>query len=372
MSTYAVNAESVEHSPEAILSRMEVELHSAASAGVEAWPGIREAARGLPAGPFGAIILTGCGDSYYAGVALRGLIEAAAGVPVLAVPAMEAVTFPSVLASSRALVVAISVSGKVERTIQAVTDHRDRGGVSVSITAHADSDLGLAADARIATGFRGTPGPVPGTANYLGSMLGLVAIAAEFGDRRGASPAADGAVLDALRALDEVVAVGNDRAVAEAEALQLPFFSIGSGPDFGTAWFGVAKFIEAAAAVGVAQDLEEWAHEQFFATRPGTTVFVHATPSAVRDRARRVAASVVEVGGRLVTISSAPLAVAGEHHWPMPEVAEHLAPLMAWAPVTMTALAYARHADRFPFGIDLPGRMRTVDEDIYLADPKRA
>jgi glucosamine--fructose-6-phosphate aminotransferase (isomerizing) len=372
MNMNGVNAESVEHAPDAILSRMEIELTGAADAGLEAWPGIREAARMLPSHPLDAILLTGCGDSYYAALALRGLIEEATGIPVLAQPAMEAVTFPSALVTSAALVVGISVSGKVERTIQAVTEHRDRGGATVSISAHADSDLGLAADSAIATGFRGTPGPVPGTANYLGSMLGLVAIAMELGERRGATPVDDAAVLSALRDLGETVSARGDRASAEAEVLEPPFFSIGSGPDLGTAWFGVAKFIEAAATVGVAQDLEEWAHEQFFTTRPGTTVFVHASTAAVHERARRVAASVVKVGGRLVSLTARPLEIVDEHHWPLPAVNERLVPLVAWAPVAMTALAYGRHAGRHPFGIDLPGRMRTVDEDIYLAQPNRA
>jgi glucosamine 6-phosphate synthetase-like amidotransferase/phosphosugar isomerase protein len=260
----------------------------------------------------------------------------------------------------------------VERTIQAVIEQRRRGGATVSISAHADSDLGQAADAAIATGLRGTPGPVPGTANFLGSMLGLVAIALELGERNGAGHLADASVLDALAALSRVVGEGEARARSEARVLEPPFFAIGSGPDFGTAWFGVAKFIEAAATVAVAQDLEEWAHEQFFTTRPGTTVFVHASTAATVERARRVAGSVVKVGGRLVTIGFDRLGVDGEHHWPLPRVDERLAPLVTWAPVAMTALAYARHAGRYPFGIDLPERMRTVDEDIYLPQPSRA
>jgi glucosamine--fructose-6-phosphate aminotransferase (isomerizing) len=372
MSNDGVNAERTEHTPDAILSRMETELNAAAGAGIEAWPKIRAAARRLPEGPLDAVVLTGCGDSYYAALALRPLIEQASGVPVLVQPAMEAVTFPSALATSRALLVGISVSGKVERTIQAVTDHRERGGTTVSISAHADSDLGNAANHAIPTGLRGTPGPVPGTANFLGSMLGLAAIALELGERGGSAGHEDRMVLDALRALDVTVSEGGALARSEASVLEPPFFAIGSGPDLGTAWFGVAKFIEAAATVGVAQDLEEWAHEQFFTTRPGTTVFVHASGEAVRERARRVAGSVVKVGARLVTIGVRPLGIAGEHHWAVPEVAEPFAPLVAWAPVAMTALAYARHAGRYPFGIDLPGRMRTVDEDIYLPQPSRA
>ena len=53
-------------------------------------------------------------------------------------------------------------------------------------------------------------------------------------------------------------------------------------------------------------------------------------------------------------------------------LAEALRPLVAWVPMTMTALAYARIADRHPFGIDVANRMQTVDEDIYLARPSRA
>jgi glucosamine--fructose-6-phosphate aminotransferase (isomerizing) len=366
-----VNGSTIDHTPEAILDRMEVELLAAAGAGGDRWGAIRESAARLPAEFPNAIILTGCGDSYYAALALRGLIEAAAGVPVLAQPAMESATYPSVLAGPRALVVGISVSGKVERTIEAVSDHRARGGRTVAISAHPDSDLAAAADAHIATGIRGTPGPVPGTANFLGSMLGLIAIACEYATRRRV-PSVEADVPQALRQLGAVAAEGGVRAREEAEALTPPFFAIGSGPDLGAAWFGVAKFIEAAATVGVAQDLEEWAHEQFFTTRPDTTVFVHALDRAAMNRARRVAASVVKVGGRLVAVAPEPLGIANERHWMVPTVARGLEPLLAWAPMAMTALAYARSARRHPFGIDLPNRMQTVDEDIYLAEPSRA
>lgn len=367
----SVNAEGVAIRRDAILARMTEELELAGTAGRDAWGPIRTAAGSIPAGTWRAIILTGCGDSYYAAVALRGMLEEAAQVPVLAVPAMEAVSYPSRLADDNALLVAISVSGKVERTIEAVRDHRRRGGTALAISAFADSDLAAAADAVIPTGMRGTPGPVPGTANFLGSMLGLVAIAAELGER------ARNAVFrepDVELALAAVAALTARPSLAETEARVLtpPFFSLGSGPDLGIAWFGVAKFIEAASTVGVAQDLEEWAHEQFFTTKPATSVFIHASSERVVDRARRVAVSALKVGGRVVTIGPEPLGLTDEQHWLIPPLAEALRPLVAWVPMTMTALAYARIADRHPFGIDVANRMQTVDEDIYLARPSRA
>lgn len=368
----SVNATGVTPSPAAILHRMSVELRHTGAAGAEAWPTIRSAAAALPSRPYSAIVLTGCGDSYYAALALRGLVEAASGVPTLAQPAMEVVGFPSVLLNRDALLIAISVSGKVERTIEATTEHRHRGGATASITAYGDSDLALAADAQVATGLRGTPGPVPGTASFLGSMLGIVAVAAEVGHRSGTVLFGDGDVAQAMAGIGQVVGSHAELAQAEAAVLQPPFFALGSGPDLGTAWFGVAKFLEAAATVGVAQDLEEWAHEQYFTTVPDSTVFVHASNATVRERARRVASSVLKVGARLVTISPEPLGLLGERNWPLPTVLDPLRPLVSWVPMAMMALAYATAAGRSPFGIDLPNRMKTVDEDIYLEEPSRA
>jgi hypothetical protein len=211
-----------------------------------------------------------------------------------------------------------------------------------------------------------------GFASFLGSMLGIVAVAAELGHRSGTVPFGDGDVAQATEGIGQMVGSHAELAQAEAAALQPPFFVLGSGPDLGTAWFGVAKFIEAAATVGVAQDLEEWAHEQYFTTGPDSTVFVHASNATVNERARRVASSVLKVGARLVTISAEPLGLPGEHNWPLPAITDPLRPLVSWVPMAMTAHAYAAAAGRSPFGIDLPNRMKTVDEDIYLEEPSRA
>lgn len=367
-----VNAGGIEIEREAILARMGTELKLAGPASKEAWPAIRDAARSVPQRAYRSVILTGCGDSFYAATALRSLVESAAGVPTIAVPAMEAATFPSLLADRDALLVGISVSGKVERTIEAVSKHCERGGATAAISAFADSNVAGAADAAVPTGLRGTPGPVPGTANFLGSMLGIVAIAAELGARAGRPPAWESAVGDVLGALARAVDDGEGHAARIVATLRPMFCSLGSGPDLGTAWYGVAKFVEAAATFGIAQDLEEWAHEQYFTSVPGTTVFVHATTSGAVARARRVSSSVLKIGASLVTVGTEPLGLTAEHHWPTADAPEALRPLVAWVPMAVAARAYAIHAGRFPFGIDLPDRMRTVDEDIYLAHAARA
>jgi glucosamine--fructose-6-phosphate aminotransferase (isomerizing) len=357
----------------AILQRMEEELGQCAAAAAGRWGELRAQARRVPAGDHRRLVLTGCGDSFYAGLSMRFVLERLGGLPVLAVPAMEAATFPGRLLDHDCLLVGISVSGKVERTLAAVARHRERGGGTLAVTAHADSDLGDQAESVIATGMRGTPGPVPGTANYLGSLLALLALGLELEERaRGAPSLADGEVLAALAAVETGVLDDSRRLAPQvAQGLAPPFFVLGSGPDLGAASFGVAKFVEAAATVSVAQDLEEWAHEQYFATREGSTVVLVSSTPATAERAGRIARSAAALGAVPVTIGHA-TAAPGEIHWPLPAVAEGLSPLLAWVPLAMLALRYARERGRAPFGIDRPGRMRTVDADIYVARPRRA
>lgn len=368
-----VDAGHIGQDPTAILGRMEAELMASPTLAREQWPRLRGQAHTVVRRKAGALVLTGCGDSLYAGLAVRGALEQLAGVPVVAMPAMEAARFPTRLLGEDTLLIAVSVSGKVERTIEAVAEHRRRGGATLAISAFDDSDLASTAEAAIATGIRGTPGPVPGTANYLGSLLALYAVGFALAARQGeASLGSDDALSPTLSSLDAVLAAGGERAERVASRLSPPFFAIGSGPDFGSACFGVAKFVEAAATLGVAQDLEEWAHELYFITGPGRTVFLFAMAPEATDRARRVAISARKVGADVIVVGPNAAALDGEPvAWPMPPVVPMLTPLVSWAPLAMTALAYARFANRSPFGIDQPERMRTVDSDIYLSKPRR-
>jgi len=354
------------HTADTILDRMEDELTHASSAALAQWAGIKAQGSAVPVRKFEHIVVTGCGDSYYAGLAMRVALEQLSGLPVAVMPSMEAASFPSRLLESDALMFAVSVSGKVERTIEAVVRHRERGGVAVAITAFPDNQLSGCANSVVTTGLRGTPGPVPGTANYLGSVLALLAVGLEMEARGGrACSVADREILAALTMINQAFVDATNESPSLVRSLTSPFFALGSGPDLGAASFGVAKFLEAAATVGVAQDLEEWAHEQYFATGEGTTAFIYSTTPATDERALRVARSVAAVGGLPVTVgfeSDAP----GSINLPLPKTATLLGPLVAWVPLAVMALAYARTHERWPFGIDRPNRMSTVDSDIYV------
>lgn len=360
----SLNAEGVEHTPEAILSRMSEEIRAICDEAPRVWEACVEQAAAQDSRPGEQLILTGCGDSYYAGLATRRALEEMTGRPVVALPAFEVAHYLGP-ATKNADLVGVSVSGKVGRTIEAVEAHAARGGEVAAVTAYPDSDLARTAGRVVATGVRGTPGPVPGTANYVASMLGLLALGAAEAQGSGWVDAVTG-VLSGLPAVLERALEAMPAAVA---GVQEPVFTVGSGPDWGTANYAVAKLLEAAGAVGVPQDLEEWAHEQYFVTDHTRTVVVFGHDEAAGAGARRVAQMTSAVGGNVVGFGSA---FGDDAHTELPAVPPFLSPLVTWVPAAVFARQFALHNDRYPFGIDRPGRMQTVDEQIYVPRPSRA
>ncbi len=72
------------------------------------------------------VYLVGCGDSWYCGMATRLAFEAWAGVPTEAQQALEFSRYYCEYAPTDALVVAISNSGRVSRTVETVMRARAR------------------------------------------------------------------------------------------------------------------------------------------------------------------------------------------------------------------------------------------------------
>jgi glucosamine--fructose-6-phosphate aminotransferase (isomerizing) len=77
---------------------------------------------------------------------------------------------------------------------------------------------------------------------------------------------------------------------------------LGGGPNYGTAFFSMAKVIEATRTNAVGQELEEWAHEQYFTTNEKTTTFVLTPPGAGVTRAREQMYAIRQMGSTCVAI----------------------------------------------------------------------
>ena len=100
----------------------------------------------------------------------------------------------------------------------------------------------------------------------------------------------------------EPVAVGLAQDLADADTI----WTIGAGPNRGTAEYCAAKFHEQNPVNGIAQDLEEWAHLQYFLTlswKSRVVVMVLAPPGNALDRAEELVRGIADAGGRAIVLA---------------------------------------------------------------------
>jgi glutamine---fructose-6-phosphate transaminase (isomerizing) len=333
------------------------------------------AARQLPLRRPSRVYLVGCGDSHYCGLATRYAFERWTGIPTEALESLEFSRYALDSAPPDALVVAVSNSGRVTRTVECALFARQRGIPSLALTYVPDSRLAQTASMVLPWSYADV-GFGPGTLSYLASLVGLYAVALRLGqlaDR--VPPARLSERLESIAALGDAIAhtIEACRPVAEELAASIDpsgaLSIIGGGPNYGTALFGMAKFIEAAAFNAVGQELEEWAHEQYFCTGPGTHTLVVAAPGASVDRAREQLRAVRDVGGRSVAIcdaSDTETAAVADAVLPVSGSADELlSPIVNAVPLELLSLAFAQRLGRTMLGFDDKRRQEVNFRQIF-------
>jgi glucosamine--fructose-6-phosphate aminotransferase (isomerizing) len=274
-------------------------------------PQLRDLATEL--GPdLGEIVLTGCGDSHFAGVAVRLAFERIAGVRCRAVEALESARYDVRYVPNRPkpLLVAISYSGEVGRTIEAAATADGFGWETMALTGRADGRLATTVRRPVLMTVP-TLGFSPGTSTYVAMVTALLVFVAELARARGRSAEA-AALDDALARAPGLAgatlsgAEAGARASAEAIAVSLVTTFLGAGPSRAAAAFGAAKLFEGPQRYGVVQDLEEWAHEQYFVSGPATPIVIVAPSGASHDRAVELLDEMAFIGAPAFLISDAP------------------------------------------------------------------
>jgi glucosamine--fructose-6-phosphate aminotransferase (isomerizing) len=128
------------------------------------------------------------------------------------------------------------------------------------------------------------------------------------------------------------------RALAEQTLEAKEFVFCGSGPNFATALFCAAKMLEATGDSSVGQDVEEWAHLQYFAKAADTPTFLMSSGERDASRAAEVKTAMQTIGRRVIEVSPAELRGLRDHEGlsfaPCPEA---FAPLVAPIPVMLFA-----------------------------------
>lgn len=243
---------------------------------------------------FSRIILTGCGDSLAAALAVRDAFSAYTGLETQALPAMEVSrSLPrSLLEDEGLLLIPISTSGGVARTAEAALRAKEFGAFVLALTGNVGSRLSQ-------WSCRSCPlelppfESAPGTRNYMLSLLGLLVLALEIGTVRGSlAPEQVRFHLDCMaaqaEALEQLLPEMDEKILAAAGIWQdlEAYDLIGSGAGYGTALFAQAKVFEAVGRCAMVNNTEDWMHMNCFLRRTeqtGTLVLCAASnPAASR------------------------------------------------------------------------------------------
>jgi len=298
------------------------------------------------------VYLVGCGDSYFAALAAHLFFERVTGLDVEPVEAMEFSRYAVKYMPKNSLVLGVSNSGRVSRTIEAIIQARRHGAYTVALTGFRDRAAAQEANAALVAALPNVRAALEGIITrlageqqedllerlsepgmmsklsgqlgigaeidfwlfmlgaYLGSLTQLYAASIHFGVTLGKLNEGEAAEFKAeiLRSAEIIVrtAYGNlDRVgeLAKRFAEKDTFAFIGAGPNYATACLSAAKMFEQPHLNGVAQQLEEWAHLGFFFTRPyGPPLFVLAPPGESHDRAMELINGIKALGGTVVAV----------------------------------------------------------------------
>lgn len=306
------------------------------------------------------VVLTGCGDSHFAGIGAKLAIERDAGVRCQALEALELTRYAVRYIPTEPrppLLVAISYSGSVGRTIEAASTAHGFGWRTVALTGRREGRLAQAVEPI----FMDVPtlGLSPGTSTYVAMLTALYTLGAELATAAGRSSGAARANA-ALEAAPELaretvrLATGPARLAAELIAAAGTSTFIGSGPHRATAEFGAAKLFEGPQRYGVAQQLEEWAHEQYFVSGPATPIVVVAPSGAARDRAGELLQEMAFIGAPTILVSDVvDDAVARSATVILPVAGgldEAYSPLLTCLPLALTAFFLAERLGARSYG----------------------
>lgn len=295
----------------------------------------------LRPGAGGRLYVTGCGDGFFAAVACQAFAQRV-GLDWRPISALDMVLSAQRLTAADR-VIAISMSGNVDRTVEAASAVQAAGVPLVALVNSADGGrLGALAVARMSLEIDDIAPFLCGTASYSATLLALMALAAGAAGGREA-PRIDH-VLGALRATlplcDQVLPH-----IDVPSGVRL----LSAGADRGTVAYGAAKLVELTRIPAWSADLEDFAHSQYWSMPATDLVVVVAAEAALAGYADEACAALTELGvvSLAVDTQASPVPRA-THRITLLAGDLALAPLVTAVPLQLLAASLARRSGLDP------------------------
>ncbi len=278
---------------------------------------VRESVKAYQPGALRNGFIIGCGDSYCAAMAARQYMTKAIGHPVEPVEALEFSRYLVEDLPENSFVFGVSNSGTVSRTIEGIRLARERGAWTFAVTVNETNKLAETAETLIKVNAvpnikespDGTRVVTPGTVTYTASMLGLYIAGIAIGQHVGhLDEAKVESMVAELKALPEAMQEAATASKDLSEELASSFTNdrktviLGGGPNYATAYFGMAKWFEGITRPCHVSQLEEWAHEHYFITDEKTDTIIILPPGGGHGRGLEQAWAARQMGSRVIVI----------------------------------------------------------------------
>lgn len=318
------------------------------------------------------LYVTGCGDSHHASLATELAFESLTG---LSTEPMNAGLFGRYAAGfipksgpKTNLLVGISVSGQVSRTAEALRMGAQAGAVTAALTANPEGlvakEASIILDVPVPEFELPEGAHIPGVRSYYTSQMGLYLLAIRIAEvRNQINNSEAGRLRDYLRGVSDLIKQTLElcepvaKQAAQEWANESEFVFAGSGPNFATAIFSAAKVLEASGDSSMGQDVEEWAHLQYFAKVVETPTIIITAGDRDLSRADEVVVAAKQIGRKVAVVapdSAKELIKKADIHFPIPEIEERFSPLITSIPGDLLA-AYLSEVKKEPFFRDFKG-----------------
>lgn len=242
------------------------------------------------------VIMFGSGDSFHAATGAVEAFMQLGGFDTTAFPALYASRYfaPNCAYEPKKNILAIGISnsGEAARTVEAMLAFSKAGFRTLAITGKPESRMAMAAQ-RVLHVETPSFASAPGVRAYVTTQLTLYLLAIRFGEVKGLyTMDRAGNMRRELAGLSEVLrcAYRNFRCELDDFAFSCTKHRnlelLGAGPCRASADFGMSKLIEAYGFSATSQDVEEFAHLNFFRIKPQEIPTILVAPSGSRSLGR--------------------------------------------------------------------------------------
>lgn len=246
-------------------------------------------------------VVTGCGDSFFAGLCAEVWFAQVASRRLRALHAMQLSRYLYEGLTARSIVLAVSHSGTTARVLEAARAASSRGAYVVGVTANRKSELAQIADAWIDNSVRGEKSNTR-TASFQAVSLLMRRLAQGLAGDDASQLSSPETLADAIEAYVEP----SRAQVAAVDAGLLSdehWIFVGAGHGYAVAEYGMAKMYEAATLPAHAAELEQMIHCEIFTVRPGTVVVVVCPAGRALSRATELIGGLTKLGASTIAVT---------------------------------------------------------------------